>query len=80
MYVTTYSRTLKRSRGPMKGKCERIHCYYETKTLTPMHESLRSRYPGAKTYSDHKAIFTEFFPGFSLDMVIVSGGKLIAQS
>ncbi len=80
MYVTTYSRTLKRRRGPMKGKSETIHCYYETKTLSAMHESLRSRYPGAKTFADHKLVFTHLFPGIPLDFPIVQGGKLIAQS
>lgn len=80
MYVTTYSRTLKRRRGPLKGKFERIACYYETRSLTPMHESLRSRYPGSKTYADHKEVITNFCLGLPLDFPMVCGGKMIAQS
>jgi len=80
-YVTTYTRTLVRRKGPEKGRTVRHASFYSTKSLTPMHEVIRGRYPGSKTYEGEKIrVVTHFFPSLPLDQPIVTGGRLIAQS
>ena len=79
MYVTTYSRSLRRRKGPKAGTTETIHCYYETQTLTGMHAILRKRYPGATTIGGYTAIYTDLIPGLSLDQVLVVGGTKITD-
>lgn len=75
MYVTAYTRSIKRrgATAPM-----RVALAYKTKSLTPMHERIRSRHPGAQTWRDPSRVILNFAPGFPLVTPIVVGGTLVA--
>ena len=42
MYVTTYTRSIKRRKT---GVVETVNTFYSTKSLTPMHAHIRATYP-----------------------------------
>jgi hypothetical protein len=76
MFATVYVRTIKRRKT---GRVETLGCVYRTKTLTDMHASIRSRYPGAQTFENPVSIITDFIAGWNLGCLpIVSGGTRIA--
>jgi len=74
-FTTVYTRT----RKPRGSKAAfKYACRYTTKTLTPMHARIRSRYPTAQTWENPDRVILNFAPGFPLVTPIVIGGKLIA--
>ncbi len=76
MYVTIYTRTIKRR---ATGRTETVGLTYSTKSLTPMHAAIRSRYPDAQTWRDPRRVITDFVPGMNLGMLpLVSGGTRVA--
>ena len=76
MYVTTYTRAIKRRE---KKTVETTHAYYSTKSLTPMHRRIRMAYPGAKTYENVERVITHLIGSMPLDRPIVCGGKVIVD-
>lgn len=71
MYVTTYTRTIKRR---ATKRVETIHTHHATKALTPTHAHIRARYPGAKTYANVDRVITHFAIDLPLDKPIICGG------
>lgn len=76
MYVTTYTRTIKRRKTK---RVETVHTYYSTKSLTPMHAHIRATYSGSKTYEGVKRVITHFCIGMPLDKPLICGGTLINE-
>jgi hypothetical protein len=74
MYSTIYKKTVKRRKTGITETDWRI---YETKSLSPMHRSIRFNYPEAITVKDAKRIITHFCIGIPLDEPMISGGERV---
>lgn len=78
MFVTVYTKTVKRRKGPDAGRTVTIGCAYQTKSLTAMHENIRKQCPDAVTYEDPKKVYTDFVPGLNLGgLPVVIGGSVV---
>jgi hypothetical protein len=75
MYVTIYTVTRKSRKH---GELVTEGCAYKTKSLTPVHQRIRERYPDSQTWENPRSVITEFVPGMNLGMrPIVRGGTRI---
>lgn len=76
MFVTVYSKAITRR---ATGKKTIVGCAYSTKSLTSMHEYIRSKHSDAETYKDPERVITHFIAGVPLcTKPLVLGGQRIS--
>ena len=77
MFVTTYSKTTTKRKGPQAGKTVTECCVYRTKSLTSMHKHIHQTCQNAETRLAPKRVITDFIVGMPLEKAIVTGGFIV---
>lgn len=75
MFVTLWSKNVKKRKGPDAGKVVKEFGLYHTKSLTKAHARIHQQDPEAVTIAHPNRVYTHFiYPSIPLDQPIISGG------